>query len=194
MDPAPYHHGNLRAALLEEAEQSLRDHGADQISLRELARQAGVSKSAPHRHFRDRQALLAALAVRGFERLDAAVRDAIAQAGEDTFGQLRAAAGAFVDFAVRDAPLLELMFSLAKTERVADVGVAADRVFATLGDLIGRAQDRGVVRNGEPMRLQLLMAATFQGIAALVSTGRIPVDAAAGLVDDAVGLFVEHRR
>src|SRR3954453_21421902 len=69
--PRTYHHGNLRATLLEHAEAALAA-GSD-LSLRELARQAGVSHGAPRRHFADKQALLDALAVDGFERLGAAL-------------------------------------------------------------------------------------------------------------------------
>lgn len=83
MDPVPaYHHGNLRATLLEAAERSLRENGAEQLSLRELAREAGVSHAAPRRHFADRQALLDALAESGFARLGAELRTARDAAGE----------------------------------------------------------------------------------------------------------------
>ena len=65
----PYHHGNLRRALLEQAERALAERGAEGLSLRELARAVGVSHAAPRRHFADRRALLDALAQDGFERL-----------------------------------------------------------------------------------------------------------------------------
>jgi AcrR family transcriptional regulator len=81
-------HGNLRATLLDAAERSLRRYGADQLSLRELAREAGVSHAAPRRHFPDRQALLDALAEAGFARLDAQLREALAGAGAE-FGPRR---------------------------------------------------------------------------------------------------------
>ena len=61
----PYHHGNLREALLVQAMTTLREGGVEALSLRELARAVGVSHAAPRRHFPDRQALLDALAERG---------------------------------------------------------------------------------------------------------------------------------
>ena len=67
----PYHHGNLRSALLAAAERTVRERGVQDLSLRELAREIGVSHGAPRRHFPDRQALLDALAESGFERLGA---------------------------------------------------------------------------------------------------------------------------
>ena len=70
----PYHHGNLRTALLAAAQQTVRERGVAALSLRELAREVGVSHGAPRRHFPDRQALLDALAEDGFERLGGELR------------------------------------------------------------------------------------------------------------------------
>src|SRR5436853_3817132 len=111
MSTRAYHHGNLRTALLEQAERSVREHGVERLSLRELAREVGVSHGAPRRHFPDRQALLDALAEAGFDRLGAELNAAIDCAGEDFEARLRATAAAYVRFATRDAALLELMFA-----------------------------------------------------------------------------------
>ena len=99
MTERPYHHGNLREALLEQAERTLRERGVEALSLRELAREVGVSHGAPRRHFPDRQALLDALAEAGFERLGAELRAAADGAGEDFEPRLRATAAAYVRFA-----------------------------------------------------------------------------------------------
>src|SRR4029077_19283475 len=74
--PRPYHHGTLRSTLLAAAERTLAEGGVPALSLRELARQVGVSHAAPRRHFPHKQALLDALAEDGFERLGTALRDA----------------------------------------------------------------------------------------------------------------------
>jgi AcrR family transcriptional regulator len=71
-----YHHGDLRAAILDEAARLVADRGADQVSLRELARQAGVSHAAPAHHFTDRRGLFTALAAQGFELLAADLAEA----------------------------------------------------------------------------------------------------------------------
>src|SRR5471032_545129 len=107
----PYHHGNLRTALLEEAERTVRERGVQELSLRELARAVGVSHGAPRRHFPDRQALLDALAEAGFARLGAELSSAMEGAGEDFQARLRATAAAYISFATSDAALLELMFA-----------------------------------------------------------------------------------
>ncbi len=66
MSERPFHHGNLRTVLLDRAEMALRTKGVEELSLRELAREVGVSHGAPRSHFIDRKALLDALAERGF--------------------------------------------------------------------------------------------------------------------------------
>src|SRR5580698_10216778 len=111
MTERPYHHGNLRTALLAQAALIVRERGAQELSLRELARTVGVSHGAPRRHFPDRQALLEALAEAGFERLGDELGEARAGAGEDFRSRLQATAAAYVRFATRDAALLELMFA-----------------------------------------------------------------------------------
>jgi AcrR family transcriptional regulator len=76
MSRVTYHHGDLRAAILAEAARLVAERGADRVSLRELAREAGVSHAAPAHHFTDRRGLFTALAAQGFELLAAALTDA----------------------------------------------------------------------------------------------------------------------
>lgn len=189
MSDRPYHHGNLRAELLAAAEQMLREHGPSGISLRELARQTGVTHNAPNRHFRDRQALLEALAVDGFSRLGHSIESAIATAGGEVTSQLRATSMVFVRFAADNAALLDLMLSHAKNDDEPQVRQAASQVYAAIGELIHRGHQAGELRPGDPDRLRILIAATLQGIASLTSTLHIPRTQLDELVDDAVTLF-----
>src|ERR1700730_8890063 len=76
MSRPTYHHGDLRTAILTEAARLVAERGADQVSLRELAREAGVSHAAPAHHFTDRRGLFTALAAQGFELLAAALAEA----------------------------------------------------------------------------------------------------------------------
>jgi AcrR family transcriptional regulator len=193
-DGKPYHHGNLRAALLIVAERTLREHGAGQVSLRDLARQAGVSHSAPSRHFRDRQALLDALAATGYDRLGDQITAAIKNAGDDFTARLRAMAAAYVRFAVQNAALLELMLATGKADKTDAAPGASQRPYATLTQLVQEGQETGELRDGDPERLQLIILATFQGIAALVSSRGVPAEQIDALVTDATGLFVRDNR
>ena len=137
-----YHHGNLRAALLARAEEALA--AGEDLSLRELARRAGVSHAAPRRHFADKQALLDALAEDGFERLGALL--ASAAVGEDFSARLLGFARAYVGFAVEHAALLELMF--AGKHRSAGVRAASDRAFSGPLSMIVEGQAAGEVVPG----------------------------------------------
>lgn len=96
-----YHHGNLRAAVLDSAARMVEREGIEGLSVREAARRAGVSHSAPYRHFRDRDALLNALAVDGVARL---LRELGAGGGREL-------AEAYVRFALARPQLFRLMFA-----------------------------------------------------------------------------------
>lgn len=191
MTPRPYHHGDLRAALLEQAERTVREHGADELSLRELARQVGVSHSAPRRHFADRQALRNALAEAGFERLGAELQSAVDTAGEDFAARLRATALAYVRFATEDAALLDLMFISKHHTDSETLDEAVERAFSAILDLILQGQAAGLLEHqGDPERVGLLLFSTMQGIAALLSRGMIPAERVDQLVGDAVAQFL----
>jgi AcrR family transcriptional regulator len=193
VEDRPYHHGHLRATLLAEAERTLREDGIAALSLRELARQAGVSHAAPRRHFADRQALLDALAEAGFTRLAGEMQAAIGGAGGDYRARLHAAAAAYVRFATRDAALMDLMFTVKNTAGSPGLQAAAERLFAIIGGLIGQGQQAGRLPPGDSFRLQLLFGATLQGIAALVTSGRIQSEQADPLITDTIALFSPGR-
>jgi AcrR family transcriptional regulator len=190
MAERPYHHGNLRAALLAQAEQTLRESGLEGLSLRELARQTGVSHGAPRRHFADRQALLDALAESGFVRLGAQLRAAAGSSGEDYEPRLRATGNAYVRFAIEDAALLELMFAGKQHEQAGALHEASDRAFSAILELIEEGQANGLLEPGDRDRIGLLLFATMQGIAALVSAGIVGPEQVEGLVADAIARFL----
>jgi AcrR family transcriptional regulator len=192
MAERPYHHGNLRMALLEQAERTLRERGAAELSLRGIAREVGVSHGAPRRHFADRQALLDALAEAGFARLGADLRRAADRAGADFEARLRASATAYVRFATRDAALLELMF--AAKHRSGPIDAAAERAFAVMLALIEQGQEAGAIETGPPERVGLVLFATLQGIAALVAGGIVSAELLDGLVADAIANFLRGSR
>jgi AcrR family transcriptional regulator len=190
----PYHHGNLRAALLDQAERTVRERGVQDLSLRELARDVGVSHGAPRRHFPDRQALLDALAEAGFARLGSELRGAADSAGEDFEARLQATAAAYVRFATRDAALLELMFAGKSREPTGALHEAADRAFSVMMELIVQGQTDGALESGAPERVGLVLFATIQGIASLVTGRIVHADQLDELVADAIGHFLRGSR
>lgn len=189
-----YHHGNLRAALLAAAERGLREGGVDRLSLRDLAREIGVSHAAPRRHFPDRQALLDTLAETGFERLEASLRDSLTEAGEQFGARVRAGAMAYTRFATDNAALLELMYTSKHRPGATRIVKAAEAPFGLLEDLICQGQREGALDGGDPMRIGFVLFATLQGIATIINGNLAPQELLDELVDTAVGQFLRGAR
>lgn len=186
MTPArPYHHGNLREAVLERAAVVLRERGVAGISLRELTADIGVSHAAPRRYYPDRQALLDALAAEGFVRLGARLREAVA-AAHGFQEQVRSIADAYVTFAVSEANLAELMFAHERGEGGALIDQRATEAFDPLLEVFRQGQAEGRLPTGAPERAGLLFLATLQGIAGLVSCGVVPAGQVDQMIDDTV--------
>lgn len=106
----PYHHGDLHRSLVDAAEQLLEERGASGVSLREVCQCAGVSHAAPYRHFRDKAALMEAVAQAGFEQLGQMTRWARERNPNDPVGQLRDAGVAYVLWATDNPERTRLMF------------------------------------------------------------------------------------
>jgi AcrR family transcriptional regulator len=106
----PYHHGDLRTALLREAEAILESDGVPGLTLRAISRRAGVSHAAPNNHFGDLTGLLSELAAVGYTRFGAMLGDAMTEAGEEPRARLKAMGRAYVGFARRHPGLFSLMF------------------------------------------------------------------------------------
>lgn len=180
-----YHHGDLRAALLQHAEKALRTVGADGLSLRQLARDTGVSHAAPSRHFRDKQALLDALAVTGLERLGECFEQAATDGPITT--RLQTLARAYLRFAVDNPELLPLMFARRHISTATEIQEAADRAFAVPIALIAEGQAAGEIVPGDPKRLGVTALAALQGLAAFVGSGYTADYDSEQLLDDLVG-------
>ncbi|MGC0362399.1 AcrR family transcriptional regulator [Rhodococcus sp. 27YEA15] len=125
-----YHHGDLRAALLRAAMDLLEDSGAPELSLRAVARRAGVSTAAPYRHYADRQALVSAIAAVGYREL--AQYLVAANPSPSTAEDLASVAVAYVGFALERPGLFRVMFvepcDRASDERTAATGVITEYV------------------------------------------------------------------
>jgi AcrR family transcriptional regulator len=127
--PRPYHHGNLRASLLDAADAVLAERGAHGITLRDVARAAGVSHGAPYHHYASLNELLAAVAERGFAILGDAMAEAVAV--PDTRERLLRVSQAYVDCARARPERFRLMFGplLASKDEHPALRDAAQRAF-----------------------------------------------------------------
>lgn len=178
-----YHHGDLRGELLARAEETLRESGVDGLSLRQLARDIGVSHGAPSRHFRDKQALLDAIALAGFERFGALFTDVPL---EGSFPQrLESVVRIYVRFATENSALLELMFARKHSPTAGSaLPAAAEQAFLIPAALVAEAQANGEVVAGDPLRIGVAAFATMQGIATFVSSGFMTAEMAEELLGD----------
>jgi len=132
-EPRAYHHGNLREALIRAALELIAEKGPAGFTFAEAARFAGVSPAAPYRHFRDRDELMAQVALRGFEQFEAALARAWDDGRPDAFAALDRLGGAYLEFARNQPALYSAMFE-AGVPIGADPGLrgASDRAFAVL--------------------------------------------------------------
>jgi AcrR family transcriptional regulator len=182
----PYHHGDLRAALLAAAERTLREKGAAALSLRELAREVGVSHAAPGRHFKDKQALLNALALAGYERL----AQSLNTADDPTLPlepRLTALARAYLGFAIDNAALLELMYARKHEPDASEqMATAVEETVGSLVRVLADAQQRGEIIDGDPEELNLVTGAALHGMAGFISAGWLTPEAALAGVEGLV--------
>jgi AcrR family transcriptional regulator len=131
-----YHHGALRPALIAAAQTVIAERGIEGFSLRETARRAGVSPSAPAHHFGDARGLLTAIAAGAFEDLADAL-DAAAAAGSKS-ERIRGQGIAYVDFALANRARFDLMWRAALLDREDEAyAAAARRAFAALASAVG---------------------------------------------------------
>jgi AcrR family transcriptional regulator len=135
----PYHHGDLRNALIQAAQALLAERGADDFSLREVARRAGVSPAAPAHHFGDAQGLLTAVATLAFEELAQALRDGRARGGADPRASLREQGVEYVQFALRHPGPFRLMFRDGINKDDEQLAASANEAFMVLADGIRAA-------------------------------------------------------
>lgn len=163
----PYHHGDLRAALLAAAEAELAEHGMEGFSLRQVARRAGVSHAAPAHHFGDAKGLLTALAAEGFRQFLAAQAAREAQADPDPASQLVAAGLGYVDFAQSRPALFRLLWQSERPDFAdGELGGAARAAFQHLIDQVAAAGGRSTADEAAAW-------AMAHGVADLMASGRL---------------------
>jgi AcrR family transcriptional regulator len=178
MDRAHYHHGRLPQALLKATAKLVSEQGVGALSLREVARRAGVSHGAPAHHFGDKAGLLAALATQGFELFTAALCAARDAAGDDPLQRFVATGRGYVQFAVEHRAHFEIMFR-PELLRDDDPGLraAGDAAYGVLRGVIAEAQAAGMLPGQDPEIVAISAWAQAHGMATLWLTGNLKPDA-----------------
>lgn len=175
-DSAAYHHGDLPSALLAAVAEIVEEKGAAKVSLREAARRAGVSHSAPAHHFRDKEGMLAAFAERGFEILReelAAGRQSAADSS--ALDRLSAVGAAYVRFAVDRTPYFDVMFRSGIDKSAHEhLHAGADRAMAVLMDAVGDLISEEAYAGVDPRHLAVYSWSLAHGLASLAIDGSMP--------------------
>ncbi|WP_408873110.1 TetR/AcrR family transcriptional regulator [Gluconobacter roseus] len=170
----PYHHGDLRRALIDTALAMLATDQNWTFTLREVARRTGVSHAAPYKHFRDREDLLRELARLGFVQLGESMTQAMSLIQSSVREQFIAGAQACIDFALCNAGLYRLIFSAdADKSMDPDLHAAAMKTFSILLQLLEQGQKDGSFR---PIAIDALAAASWaqvHGLAMLAINGQL---------------------
>lgn len=164
-----YHHGDLRAALLEVGLRLLAERDLDGLSLRELARQVGVSATSVYRHFPDKATLMRALARDGLDRLAVAQRDAArGKAGAAAFA---ATGQAYVRYALANPALFRLIFTTSAQSQAAGETEALRMLHANAAAALPSGNDSGQIE-AKALRAWSLV----HGLAMLMLDGQLPAD------------------
>ncbi|MBF6435509.1 TetR/AcrR family transcriptional regulator [Nocardia cyriacigeorgica] len=174
MTRTSYHHGALREALLAACLRLIETEGIAAVSLRRVAREAGVSSGAPYHHFADRAALLADLATEGFRKLGsdvAAARDA----APTPLAGLTAIADAYVRFARDNPGYFRLMFrpELSQPDKHPETRAAGEAAFAVLADAVAECVGAGELPADKADTLAVTLWGLAHGLASLWLDGQL---------------------
>lgn len=167
----PYHHGNLKSALVAAGVDILESEGTVALTLRAIAARVGVSHTAPKNHFRSLRGLLTAIAAEGFRRHHAFMREGLSESS-DRKDRLRVATEGYVRFAREHKGLFLLMFSSQHCDfEDAELREAAAASFAVLSDIAsGLDWDKADEPDGQ-RRTEIMLWAFVHGYAQLANEG-----------------------
>jgi AcrR family transcriptional regulator len=170
-----YHHGDLRAALLDAALDVLTEIGPQGLTIREVARRAGVSHAAPYRHFADRDELILAVVEQGFETMQHTMQTEKAAAPADPVSQFAASGMAYIAFALQHPAYYRVMFSGDLLSSTGDLSLqhTSRQALQDMISNITQCQQLGLVRKGDPVTQALTILSTIHGFVSLVNDNRI---------------------
>jgi AcrR family transcriptional regulator len=172
---APYHHGDLKNALIASGVDILSKEGVAGLTLRKVAQKAGVSHAAPYAHFADKPALIAAISTEGFRRIYEAIHAAAERHAGNPAAQLVEAAWAYVKFALDDPDHFKVTMS-GIVEREQDYPAfveVSQKSFALVLQIVQACQTRKILRPGPPDLAAVAVWSLMHGLVSLLLENQI---------------------
>ena len=175
MTETTYHHGDLKNALIQAGMEILAEEGLGSLSLRKVAKQAGVSHAAPYAHFKDKQALIAAISTEGFKQLYIQIKAILETHQNEPDSLLNETAWAYFQFALNETDCFQLMFSsaLEKEKDYPDFVTASKESFLQLVSIVEICQKGGVLKQGDAELVAVSTWSTVHGFTSLYLEGQI---------------------
>ena len=175
MASTTYHHGDLKNALIKAGVEILAEEGLGGLSLRKVAKQAGVSHTAPYSHFKDKQALIAAISTEGFKELHIQIEEVFASHKDEPKKLLVETSWAYLQFALSKPDRFKLMFSsvLEKEKEYPDFVEVSHQNFQQLVGVIKLCQDANILKSGDANLTAVSVWGAVHGLAMLVLEGQI---------------------
>ena len=170
MTKKKYHHGDLKNALIEAGIEILAKDGLGALSLREVARQAGVSHTAPYAHYADKQALIAAIATAGYKKLYARLADVVQQYQASPARQLVEAGWAYLEFAFDEPDHFKITFSgvVEKEKDYPAFVEISQKSFKLVVEIIEACQQTGILPTGSSDLMAVSVWSMLHGLASLI--------------------------
>jgi len=174
--PKPYHHGDLHQEILCAACELLEENNIASLSLRAVAKKVCVSHTAPYRHFKDKECLLAGIAKLGYDQLAHQMEDAVRSHPNDPAGQLQEAGHRYVQLALDSPQSTQLMFGgiLPFDDTYPELKASGEMAFDGLKAIIEAGQSNGVFRQGDVEELALAAWSGIHGLTLLLIGGNLP--------------------
>jgi len=170
-----YHHGDLKNALIQAGVEILANEGVAGLSLRKVAKQAGVSHSAPYAHFSDKQALIAAISTEGHIQIHDTISTIVKKSPDDPTRQLVESACAYLRFGLDEPDLFRITFSgvLEQERDYPDLVAMANKNFDIIRQICARCQIAGVFGPGGDDLLALSVWGSVHGLISLLQQGQV---------------------
>ncbi|VVS95242.1 whg domain [Desulfoluna spongiiphila] len=170
-----YHHGNLRHRLIEVALEMIEEAGTAELTLRGIAKRAGVSHSAPYRHFSDKEALLVSVAREGVALMLSEINHRLERAKGDPLARFMVCGLAYIDFAIAHPAHFRVMFSSPRkgVPMPEDLKPESTPFFHLFIDEITECWKQGILKGESPYSIALSAWSTVHGFSLLVIDGHL---------------------